>query len=232
MKIRDAGAAPAHLAPGRRRSGATSGNGSSRHELVDVLEVAVDRREAHECDLVELPQPLHEELADLIGRHLPVGALVHHGLDPVHHALEALHRDGALLAGLEETGQDLLAIEALATPVLLDDEVRDLVDTLVGGEALAAGEALATPADDLALLALARVDDLVLEVGAERTLQDSTSWPGAELGSNVIGPRDAWAGRSERRSRPRPPARPRRPGRGSAPPVRGGRDPARVWEGW
>ena len=120
-------------------------------------------------------QPLHQELADLVGRHLAVGALLDHGLDPVDDRLERLHRDRPLLAGLEQALHHLLAVEALAPAVLLDHEVRDLVDALVGGEALAAVEALAAAADDVAFLALARVDDLVLEVGAERALHGRTS---------------------------------------------------------
>ena len=145
------------------------------HELVDVLEVAVDRGEADEGHLVELLQAVHQELADLVGRDLAVGALLHHGLDPLDDRLERLHRDRALLAGLQQALHHLLAVEALAAAVLLDDEVRDLVDALVGREALAAVEALAAAADHVAFLALARVDDLVLEVGAERALHGRTS---------------------------------------------------------
>ena len=37
-------------------------------ELVEVAEVAVDRREPHERDLVELLQLLHDEGADFLGR--------------------------------------------------------------------------------------------------------------------------------------------------------------------
>ena len=54
--------------------------------------------------------------------------------------------------------------------VLLDHHVRDLVDPLVAGEAAAAVEALAPAANHLAFLALARVDDLVAEMAAERAL--------------------------------------------------------------
>src|SRR5262249_45173816 len=137
---------------------------------------AVHRREAHERNLVQLAQALHQELADLVGGHLAVGALVDHRLHAIRHLFQRLHGHRPLLAGLEQAGQDLLAVEALAPAVLLHHEVGDLVDALVGGEALAAAQALAAAADDLALLALPGVHDLVFEVRAERALHGRTSW--------------------------------------------------------
>src|SRR5206468_11471581 len=65
-------------------------------------------------------------------------------------------------------GNQLLALEAFARAVLLDHHVRDLVDPLVAGEPASAVEALAAAANDLALLALARVDDLIAQMAAER----------------------------------------------------------------
>src|SRR5205085_12453013 len=98
-------------------------------------------------------------------------------LDLVGDVLERADRHRALLAGFQEAGHHLLPVEAVAAAVLLDDLVRDLVDTLVAREALGAGQALAPAADDLAFLALARVHDLVLEVRAERALHDRASAP-------------------------------------------------------
>ena len=77
--------------------------------------------------------------------------------------LERRHGHRPLLAGLEQAGDQLLALEPLAAAVLLDHHVGDLVDPLVAGEAAAALEALAAPADDVAFLALARVHDLVAQ---------------------------------------------------------------------
>ena len=85
---------------------------------------------------------------------------------------------GALLAGAAQPGQHLLAVEGLAASVLLHHHVRDLVDPLVGGEALGAAEALAPAADDLAFLALARVHHLVLEVAAVGTLHLASTGSG------------------------------------------------------
>src|SRR5581483_415467 len=102
-----------------------------------------------------------------------LGALLQRRLDAVGDAFERSDADGPLLAGLQQARDQLLPLEALARPVLLHDHVRDLVDPLVAGEALAAFEALAAAADDLAFLRLARVDNLVAEMRAVRTLHGS-----------------------------------------------------------
>src|SRR5260221_667404 len=146
------------------------------HELVDVLEVAVDRSEADEGHLVQLAQALHQELAHLVGGHFAVGPFVDHRLHAVHDQLQGLHRHRPLLAGLEQPGQDLLAVEALAAAVLLHHQVRDLIDSLVRGEALAAAKALAPAANDLAFLAFPGVHNLVFEVRAEGALHVPTSY--------------------------------------------------------
>jgi hypothetical protein len=75
-----------------------------------------------------------------------------------------------LSARLQQSGNELLALEALARPVLLDHHVGDLVDALVAGKAPPAVEAFTPPADRLALLALAGVHDLVAEVAAKWAL--------------------------------------------------------------
>jgi hypothetical protein len=69
-----------------------------------------------------------------------------------------------------------LAVELFAPAVFLDHHVRDFVDALVGGEALAALQALAAAADRFRLFALARVDYLVIRKTAKRTFH------GADVG--------------------------------------------------
>ena len=62
-----------------------------------------------------------------------------------------------------------MTIELLPPPILFDNHIGNLVDALVGGEALLAGEALTTPPDGIALFALAGIDDAILYVPAEGT---------------------------------------------------------------
>ena len=75
-----------------------------------------------------------------------------------------------LLARFQQSANQLLSVESLTPPVLLHDHVRNFIDPFVAGETPAAFEALAPAADGFAFLALARVDDLVAEMTAIRTL--------------------------------------------------------------
>src|SRR6185437_10121675 len=65
-----------------------------------------------------------------------------------------------------------LAVKFLPAPVLFHHHVRDLVDALVGGEALFTLQALAAPSDRIGFFALARIHDLVVGVAAKRTFHD------------------------------------------------------------
>src|SRR5512135_2941909 len=136
-------------------------------ELGHVLELAVDGGEPHVGDLVELAEPVHDQLTDLGDTDLLVGPLLEEGLDLLDDLLELADLDGPLLAGLHHAPEELLAVEGLAGAVLLDDHVGDLFDLLVGREPSLAGEALPAPPDGQAFLALPRVDDLAFEKAAE-----------------------------------------------------------------
>ena len=105
---------------------------------------------------------------------------------------------GRFSHALSRPAIELLPLEPLARAVLLDHHVRDLVDPLVAGEAPAAVEALAPAADDLAFLALARVDDLIAEMsrrmGTSSACRPSPS-SRAELARSLRRPtlRPSWA---------------------------------------
>src|ERR1043166_6792873 len=137
------------------------------HELGHVLELQVDRSEADVGDLFEFLQAAHDHLADLRRRALPLRRLLHVLLDGVDDAVELRGRDGPFLAGAQQPGHHLVAVERLAPPVLLDDHVGDFVNALVGREPPLALQALAAAANRVALARLARVNDLVFKVTAE-----------------------------------------------------------------
>src|SRR5262249_40872578 len=132
-------------------------------------ELAIDGGEAHVGHLVDPPQLLHDPRADLGRLHLAVGAILQLRLDAVGDPFELLHADRALLAGPDQPADQFLPLKRLGTAVFLDHAIFDFLDVLAARVALAAAQALATPADAVAFLALARVDHLVAEVTAERT---------------------------------------------------------------
>src|SRR5690606_37905185 len=96
--------------------------------------------------------------------------LLQTALDPIDHRLDRLDADRPLLARALQAGDDLHAVERLASAVLLHDERERLLGTLVRREPPRALQALAAATDDVPLLRKTRVDDLVLEIAAEGAL--------------------------------------------------------------
>jgi hypothetical protein len=133
----------------------------------------VDRCEPHVGDLVELLQLFHDERADFVRADFFLGAFLQRALDAIGDRLERGDADRPLFARLEQPGDELLPLEALARAVLLHDHVRNLVDPLVTREALAAAETFPATTDDFALAALARVDNFIAEVRTVGTLHSS-----------------------------------------------------------
>ena len=158
------------LATGRARLGAALGDQVLQlvHELVHVAEGSIDRREAHVGDRVERVQLAHDRLADHAAGDLALAALLHLALDAVGHRLDGVRRDRSLLARAQQAVHDLLPVERLAPPVLLDHQRQRVVDPLVGGEAPAAALAVPPAPDDVAFLPEPRVDDPAVRRPAER----------------------------------------------------------------
>src|SRR3954452_4064580 len=116
-------------------------------EILGLAEIAVDRGEAHIGDLVETGQRLHHEAADDIARNLALARaleLEHHRVD---HALDLLGLDRALAQGDMDRARELVALEGLALPVLLDHGELAQLDALEGGEARRTVRTEAPPAD-------------------------------------------------------------------------------------
>src|SRR5216683_3263089 len=117
------------------------------HELVDILEGAVDRGEAHIRDLVDAVQFTHYGTADKRTRDFLAAAFRYRRFDSVGHLLDRLHRDRPLLACLLDPGDYLGAVERLAPVVLLDHHRRRFLDALIRGEAPLARRAHSPAAD-------------------------------------------------------------------------------------
>src|SRR5688572_14866569 len=145
-------------------------------ELVHVLELSVDRREADVGDLVELAEAVHDARSDVGRRHLTLLGVVQMSFDLIHDCVELSGRNRPLLARLHEPGAKLPSIETFPPAVLLDDHVRDFLDRLIGRETATAGFAFPSPADHLSLAALARVHHAIIHRAAERTFHRGPLW--------------------------------------------------------
>ena len=97
-------------------------------------------------------------------------ALLEGRLDLVGDHLKRRHAHRPLFTGLQQPLNQLLPIEPLARAVLLHRHVGDFVDPFVAGEALAALEAFAAAADNLAFFAFSRVDHFIAQMRAIRAL--------------------------------------------------------------
>src|SRR5437763_7227872 len=88
--------------------------------------------------------------------------------DRVGEALQGILRHRALTTRDLEAAHQFVAIERLPPLIALHDDQRDRLDLFVTREAAIAARALAPAADDVSLPALARVDDAIFHVAAER----------------------------------------------------------------
>src|SRR5579863_3698194 len=142
---------------------------------LDVLEVTVNRSEAHISDLVQVAQAVHDLFSYFCSRYFPISAISQLGLDGIHYFGQFRHRHRPLFASLEEPGEHLLAIELFPPAIFFHYHVRNFIAPLIGGETAFAAQALAAPADHFALLALSGVDDAILLEAAEGTGHRGTS---------------------------------------------------------
>jgi len=139
-------------------------------ELVDVLEAAVDRGEAHVRNFVERPQLFHDQLANQPGRNFALT----HGAEFVNEVpnglLELVAGNRALLESTHHAVAQFVFIKRLAAAVVLDQPRHDEFSGLEGRETFIARQALPAPSDLPALARETRVYDLGFIVGAKRTV--------------------------------------------------------------
>src|SRR6185436_9697330 len=110
-------------------------------EVGNVLERPVHGREADVADLVELPQLVHHELADLPRRDLALTERQHLLDDALDRRVDVLGRHRSLVQRALEADADLALVEVGARAVALDDLRQAELDVLVGREALLARHA-------------------------------------------------------------------------------------------
>src|SRR6185437_6418705 len=106
-------------------------------ERMHVLELAVDRGEAHVGHLVEVLQLAHHQLADLARRHFAFAAAAQVVDDRAHRAVHIVGGDRPLLQRALETHPELALVEHLAPLAALHHRRQLQLRCLVGIEALA-----------------------------------------------------------------------------------------------
>src|SRR5690348_565683 len=192
-------------------------------ERVHVLELAVDRGEAHVGDLVEVLQLAHHQLAELARRHFTVAAAAQVVDDGTHGVVHVMAGHRPLLQRTLEAHPQLALVEHLAPFAAFHDGRQLQLGRLVGVEALAALLALAPTAHAGTVVGEPRVDHagvFVLAEGAMHPWRISRT-PG--ISCTVPSPRRALS-----RSPPGRPAHPAR--RRSSSPARC--SPLRRSRGW
>src|SRR5512139_1543862 len=149
---------------------AVRGLGDERPDLLDelahVLELPVHRGEPDVRHVVHREQLRHHPLPDPDRGDLLLRGRLELHLEGVDEMFDGGVADGALLARLEDAGEDLLPVERLAAAVPLDHQGELLLDPLVGGETALAGEAFPPSPDHVAVLTRPGVDHLVVVVAA------------------------------------------------------------------
>src|SRR5688572_9389986 len=153
-------------------------------EIVHALEAAIDRGEAYVGDLVELAQLAHHHAAEAPRVHLALAQRQHILRDGRYGLVHHLRRHRPLVQRPHEAGAELVEVELGTAAVLLHHLRHPQLDRLVGGEALAAGRALAPAPDAVPFVAHPRVDDLRVGGRAERALHSDGGWRMADGGWN------------------------------------------------
>src|SRR5579872_6396735 len=137
------------------------------NEVVDVLELPIDRGKADECDLVDRAQAVEHLFTDVTRGDLAVEVLIDVRLDVANNGLNLTFAHGPLVARLFAAGTNLLAVERNPGSVFVDDLEGRLLDLFVGGEPALANQAFPAAADH-EVLARAGIDHLRFPVAAER----------------------------------------------------------------
>lgn len=139
------------------------------HELVDVLELPIDGGKSDIGDLVQLVQLLHDFFPHDPTFNLRFAHLLNPFFYPIGDGFDSPGADRPLFARFLHSGEDLGAVERLASAVFFHDDGQNFLDAFVGGVAAFTAKTLAPAADDLAFLGHARIDDFVFEFITERT---------------------------------------------------------------
>src|SRR5450755_932186 len=105
---------------------------------IEILKAVVDRSEAHIGDLIQVPQFLHDEVAQGARAHFALAQRAQFVTNAAHRLLESLTAHGTFLERLLHAGAQLRLIKGYATAVSLDDQRQHEFRCFEGAEALSA----------------------------------------------------------------------------------------------
>src|SRR5438874_9720612 len=144
-------------------------------ERVEVFQPRVDDLEAEIRQRVAFREALEHHLADPSGRDLRCATLPDRGLELVDEAIDLFARQ-RLRRGLPDRARELPPVELLAAAVALQDLDAGGLAPLKGGESFLTPVADSAPADRIAVIGLAGVDDAGVSVAAGRALHRHKIW--------------------------------------------------------
>ena len=137
------------------------------HELMEVLELAIDRGKTDIGYPVESVKFFHHLLADLGTLNLPFPLFLEMEFDAVDDLLNHIDADRPLFTRLLQSVKDLEAVEGLSPPVLFDHRREGLFGPLTRRKPFMAPEAFPPATDGLLFLALAGIDHFAFRMITE-----------------------------------------------------------------
>src|SRR5688572_5267460 len=139
------------------------------HELRHVFKLQIHGSETNICDLVEFFQAPHDHLANLTRRTFTFRRFLNILFDCIYDTVELCRWYRALFTSAQQSRHYFVAVESLAPAVFFYDHVRYLVDALVRRKSSLTTKTFSPAANCIAFTGLARVDNFVFEITAERT---------------------------------------------------------------
>ena len=147
------------------------------HEGGDVSELAVDGSESDISDLIQGAQGVHHHFPDVVGGDFLLHAVVGELLNLGDNRVNLLCSNRALVAGVDDAFADFVRIKQFAGLVLLDDKELNRLHLFIGGEALAAGNALPPAPDACPVVRRSGIDDLAVLRVAKLAFHIFTPFP-------------------------------------------------------
>jgi hypothetical protein len=132
------------------------------HELVYILEGAINGGETDVSHVIQLVEFLNHFLSDDYSRYFLLASLLAVLLNPVDQGFHLLNTDRTLLAGFLDPGKDFFAVKLFAASILFDQERKGLLDSFVGREPFAATETFTATPSAIPLLIQAGIDNFIL----------------------------------------------------------------------